>query len=251
MIALLVALAFQPKTASVGDTVWVAIRVVVPAGQILRPQTWDLADLGQALGPPEVSYEADSATIRYPVVFWYPGDHPVTLPGPIVVTTAGRSDTLPAKTMTIAVGSVLPAGKAKRELAPRDPAPMVAQAGRSWLPLVLLLGLAASGLGLVWWRSARRARRRRATLSPAMVAPEPDVAGRLTEWAALGEGRTALDGWAHLIERDLERHPDPAKVASAGPLLDRMAVAGFDREGPVEAVDGLLEEAAGWVGRGG
>lgn len=249
MMALVLTLALQAKAASVGDTVWVAIRALVPVGQILRPQPWDLGDLGQALGPPEVSYEADSATIRYPMVFWFPGTHQVTVPGPIVVTTAGRSDTLGARTMTIAIGSVLPAGRPKRELAPRDPAPVLPQVGRSWLPVMLLLGLSTAGLGLAWWRSWRRRAARRVTLPPPAVPPDPDVTQRLTAWAALGESRTALDGWAHVIERELDRHPDPARRASATPLLERMAALGFDRDGSIDMVEQLIDEASGWVRR--
>lgn len=247
MIALALALAWQPKPATVGDTVWVSVQVVVPAGMILRPQTWDLGELGQTLGPPEVSYEADAATVRYPVSFWFPGNHQITVPGPIVVSPAGRSDTLAGKALLVRVASVLPEGKSKRDLAPRDPAGVIGQSDRSPLPVVVALGVASLVIGGVGALLRRRWSRRRG-LAPVIPAPaDPLIEVLLEEWVKLGEPRTSLDGWAHLIERDLDRAPLPARSTSAAPLLAEMAAVGFDHSDRPEAVGLLIGRARDWL----
>ena len=60
----------QARPPTVGDTVWISIKVPVARRLVLRPQAWDLGDLGQVLGQPEVVYDSDSATVRYPIAFW-------------------------------------------------------------------------------------------------------------------------------------------------------------------------------------
>ena len=85
MIVLGLVLGLFQGPPTVGDTVWLSTRVPLAPRQILRPQTWDLGDLGQVLGAPVVELGPDSATVSYPVSFWYPGGHAVSIPGPIVV----------------------------------------------------------------------------------------------------------------------------------------------------------------------
>lgn len=249
MLTVAVAMALQDRVPTVGDTVWVAVRVAVPSGYLLRPQPIDLGELGQSLGSAEVSYGGDSVSVRYPVAFWHPGNHRIAVPGPIVVSTAGRSDTLPAREVVVPIASVLPAGQDKQTVAARDPAGLLPQSDRSWLPLVVLFALWGGAFGWLRRRSVRRAKLRRSDTPPVAVAAEPAVEPALVEWAALGEGRTALDGWAHLIEARLAgQHLGPERIQTAQPLLERMALLGFDRRGSEEEVGHLIAEARAWMG---
>ena len=43
----------------------------------------------------EVRQSARGTLVRYPVALWYPGDHVLTMPGPVLVRRDGSSDTLP------------------------------------------------------------------------------------------------------------------------------------------------------------
>jgi hypothetical protein len=249
MIGLVVGLlAWQAKAPTVGDTVWIETRVRVPPRMVLRPQPWDLGVEGQVLGPPDVVYDADSATVRYPISLWTAGEHQLTVPGPIVVSPEGKSDTLPNAARRILVETVLPANTPKSKLAPRDPAPRLAQTGASLLPLVVALvigGLAIGGGAAILWR---RESRRKVIPPPAPIA-RPDLVAEIDAWAALGEVRSALDGWSHLIESELERRPDPAANAGAAPLLEAMALAGFRPGLPPEESNRLLRQARDWWNR--
>lgn len=244
MIAALILLALaqpqpqpQPQPSTVGDTVWLEIRVPLQARQILRAQTWELGEVGQVLGPPLVELTPDSAVVRYPVTFWFPGRHPVAVPGPIVVNPEGRSDTLPARRLQVEVASVLPPDTNRDSTPPRPQAGVIPQAGRSLLPLgVLWIGLLGLA-GLVAWRLARARRPR----SPApRAAPVPvDFPGLLDRWAEAGELKTAADGWAHLLARAAGV---PADTESARVLgeLDRI---GFRPDPPAEDVDAAIAAA--------
>ena len=245
--AMLVLLAVQGRGPTVGDTVWLASRVPVAARQILRPQIWDLGEIGQVLGAADVHYDGDSATVRYPVVFWFAGSHSVSVPGPIVVSPEGRSDTLPARPLVVAVASVLPAGAARDSLAPKAAADLVGQAERSWLPLgiaaaLMILGGWAGGLWL--------ARRRRPVAVPRPVAPAPsDSVALLDQWAALGETRAALEGWSQLIETGLAT-ADAERRAPVEPLLLALGAVGFRPDTPPADVDRLIAAARRWVAEG-
>jgi len=249
MLAVLLLLSpLQDRLPTVGDTVWIATRVPLPTRLILRPQTWDLGELGQVLGPPDVDYHADSATVRYPVSFWHAGAHSVSVPGPIVVSPEGRSDTLSARAVVIRIASVLPQGADKSTLAPRGPAPLVSQSTRSLLPLGIGLTLVGLGAGAVAFWLRRAADRRRAAGLAAPPVTGPDLPAILDAWARSGEIRTALDGWAHLIERELERHQE-ADRAAASPLLDAMAIAGFRRDQSPAELERLTALAKRWLSR--
>jgi hypothetical protein len=240
-------LAGQVRPPTVGDTIWLSTTVPVGPRMILRAQNWDLGTDGQVLGPPEVVYAADSATVRYPVAFWIAGEHLVTVPGPIVVTPEGRSDTLPNVARRVDIATVLPAGANKRTLAPRGPAARLAQAEGSLLPLtvaLVLIGL-SGGIGFWLWRRARRP----GAPPPRIDPPAPDPVAEVESWARMGETRAALDGWSHLIEHELAGRNEPEAASRAGPLLEAMAVVGF-RPGaePAEA-DRLLRAAREWWDR--
>lgn len=235
----------QLAQVTIGDTVWLTTSTRVPNGHILRPQTWDLADLGQVLAPPDVEYRAGVATVRYPVVFWFPGVHRVTLPGPIVVSSAGKSDTLAGAEQVIQVNSVLPKDQPKSTVTPRPAAGLVEQATPSWLPLVVLE--LTCGVAVVALVAARGRRRRRPAVVPALVPPAAvPVAPVLDSWMEAGEVRTALDGWAHLIAASMGDRP-PGARATAEPLLAALNEASFRRDGSPEEISRLVAAARQWV----
>jgi len=233
VIALALLLAAQAAPVRVGDTVWVETTIALPGRMIVRPQPWDLGDLGQVLGPPEVILGPDSARIRYPLAIWYPGRQEVTMPGPIVVAPEGSSDTLAARTYRIDVASVLPDDEPPEAVAPKPFAEPVAQSARSPLALLVLealVGLAA----LAGWLAIRRGRRRRRATVAAPPEPPQPVDGWLERWAKAGELKAAVDGWAHQLEADAER----PEVAA---WLERAELAGFRPDAARQELEALLE----------
>lgn len=232
----------QSRPTAVGDTVWLSTKVPLAARQILRAQAWDLGDIGQVLGPPEVDYEGDSATVRYPVTFWYPGVHAVVVPGPIVVNPEGRSDTLAARPVSVAVATVLPPRVPPDSLSPRDAADLVPQAERSLLPLAVLWflgGVIAAAVAVV-----RRARRRRRPAPGPLPLEHPAVGPVLLRWGRSGETRAAAEGWSQLIQARLSAGtPDDAGRTIAA-ALDEV---GFQPGTLPARVEQLLDQAAAWV----
>ena len=242
MIWAAVVLVIQPRPATVGDTVWLSTKVPLASRQILRAQPWDLGEIGQVLGPPEVDYEGDSATVRYPVTFWYPGVHAVSVPGPIVVNPEGRSDTLNARSVSVEVATVLPPRVPRDSLVPRDAADLLPQAERSLLPLtVLWLATAILAAGLLWlWRL----RRRREAPAAGPLIERPAVGPVLLQWGRAGETRAAAEGWSQLIHARLSSGPEDEKGALLAAELDEI---GFQPGTLPARVDRLLDEAAAWV----
>lgn len=241
MFWILAILAAQPRPATVGDTVWVGTRVPLAPRQILRARPWDLGEIGQVLGPPEVEYEGDSATVRYPVTFWYPGVHAVSVPGPIVVNPEGRSDTLAARSVSIAIATVLPSGVPRDSVPPRDPAALLPQAERTILPLVVLwlvVGIVAAGAARI------RARRRRDSGPAPVVTDRPAVAPVLLQWGRAGEIRAAAEGWSQLIHARLSSGPADEAARAIAVALDEI---GFQPGTLPPRVGDLLEAAAAWV----
>lgn len=239
--------AIQGRTPTVGDTVWLGTRVPVASRQILRPQVWDLGEIGQVLGAADVHYDGDSATIRYPVVFWFAGNHAVSVPGPIVVSPEGRSDTLPARPVVVTVTSVLPTGVPRDSLAPKASADLVGQAERSWLPLGIAAALLiVTGLATGTWLARRR---RPVMIAPPVIMPTMDRVALLDRWAALGETRAALEGWSQLIEAGLAG-ADPSRRAPVEPLLLALGAIGFRPDTPPADVDRLIDAARRWVAEG-
>lgn len=236
-LLLLLALGAQ-RPITVGDTVWAAVTVAVPSRMIVRPQAWDLGDAGQVLGPPEVIVTGDSATVRYPVALWYPGRHSLRIPGPIVVSPEGQSDTLPARAVAVEVTSVLPRDTSRLALEPEPAATPLAQTSPSLLPLAVLGALAGAvyGLALLAARAARR-RRQRALPPPARI--PVDFEATLRRWAELGELRAAVDGWAHVIAAEAHeagRAPDPRVAA----WLEAAERAGFRSDRDSAELERLL-----------
>ncbi len=245
MLLVLALLAGQLRPPTVGDTVWISNKVPLAARQILRAQTWDLGDLGRVLGPPEVDYVGDSAIVRYPVAFWYPGRHGVTVPGPIVVNPEGRSDTLPARQVSVEIMTVLPPDVPRYSLALRGAADILVQEERSLLPLTvlwLLVGIAAAAIGGV--RRVRRARRSELPPDlPATVASIP-IVPILDQWHRAGETRAAAEGWSHLIQSKLS---SSATSEAGQALVEALNAIGFQPGALPPEAERLVADAANWV----
>jgi hypothetical protein len=232
----------QSVPTTVGDTVWVTTRVPLAPRQILRAQTWDLGDIGQVLGPPVVDYVGDSAIVRYPVTLWYPGVHALSVPGPIVVSPEGRSDTLDARPVSVAVATVLPLRIPRDSLRPRDPAAVLPQAERTVFPLAVLgLLVAALASGITWLRRISR-RRLRPALGPTVKGVA--VAPMLLHWGRAGETRAAAEGWSQLIHARLASGPPDDGGRALAAALDEI---GFQPGTLPVQVDQLLDQAAAWL----
>ena len=169
---------------TVGDTIWVARTVAVPAGATLRPADWDAPDPIERLGPPRVTSSGDSASIAYPIVVWRPGPLTVTIPGPLLLHSGGQVDSLPPAPVAVRLSSVLPAVPADSTLAPQPRAEFVPRATVSPVPLLVLLVAAALLLAPLHWWWRRRGRPRPRPVLPTAWADAP-----LERWADAGESR--------------------------------------------------------------
>jgi hypothetical protein len=228
MIRLLVLLAQAGSVPTVGDTVWVERILGNVRGAIVRPQEWDLGNLGVQLGPAVVSHGEAGARVRYPVVLWYPGDRTLTMPGPVLVYPDGTSDTLPASVHRVRRASVLPPGQPRRSLAPQPPRTPLPLASRSLVPLAVLLG--ASGL-LIGGIAARWRRQGKPAGRPAPPGAEPSVA-TLNRWVERGEYRAALHYWGWRLARRMRTSQDLADIAALQSLLEEIGDAAFVPDHP-------------------
>lgn len=228
IVHLLLALGQAPGPPLVGDTVWLEREIGAPAGSLLRPLTWDPGEDALVLGPPEAVARPGGWVLRYPLAFWRPGTHRVVMPGPLVVLPDGGTDSLPGRTMTVVIGSVLPAGRADT-LPPRPAAGLVATTSRSPWPALVLVLLAGGLLAPLhwWWRRRGPAATPASGRGGATVLPSRD---QLTAWAAAGELRAAADGWIAWLE-----------LAPPAPDRDRL-LAGL-REARFESEDRATLEA--------
>jgi hypothetical protein len=225
MTRALLVLLLQAPGPTVGDTVWVERTVGDVAGAVVRPQQWSLGALGQQLGPAEVRHGAVGAVVRYALVLWYPGEHLLTMPGPVLVRRDGRSDTLAVSTVRIRVGSVLPAGERRTTLPPRPASSAMPLSTRAVLPGAILLGVV--GVGLL--AAALRWRRRGKPIPHLDRAATRADPAMLIRWAAAGEYRAALEGWGWILARRLELSRDLAESAELQRLLDDIAFSVFSR----------------------
>lgn len=177
---------------TVGDTVVVSRPLSIPSGATVRPLPLVSDALRDPLGPPRVVSAEGGTVVEYPLVFWRPGDHDVTLPGIVLILATGRADTLPPITTRVTIASVLPARAPDDTVpAPQPPATVVPRATRSAQPFLILTSLALLLLLPLhlWWR-------RRGPPEPAPPVPPADVPGEvLRRWAEQGEPRAALIHW--------------------------------------------------------
>jgi len=230
-------LLLQGTQATVGDTVYVERTLGDVGGAVVRPQQWSLGPLGLQLGPADVRQGSAGAVVRYALVIWYPGEHNLTMPGPVLVRRDGRSDTLSGSPVHVSVWSVLPPNAKKSTLAPRPPSVPVPLAAVTPLPVLALSGLALLGLTIAAVRWRRRGRTRpRAARPPEYQTPEV-----LRRWAAAGEFRAALDGWSRLLARRAAGNDPSAEETQV--LRADIDAAVFSPRGP-EYLTELVERAA-------
>jgi hypothetical protein len=72
--------AVSPPRPTVGDTVWVARHVTVPAAWRVRAGKFEDADEVGSLGDAAVLRAPDGWVIRYPVVVWVTGGRTIAMP---------------------------------------------------------------------------------------------------------------------------------------------------------------------------
>jgi hypothetical protein len=203
--ALLVALALaQAPLPQVGDTIWLVRTLAVPAGRIVRVVPWNPEGAVEALGPGVVVQKGDSVEVRYPAVGWLPGSHAVQLPGPVLVSADGTTDSLPPTTITVTIASLLPATRGDSLPPPQPPAAPILRPEQTALPVLACLLLAALVLLPVhyWWR--RRGRAVPAQAAPADIRP-PELP--VDAWVAAGEARAVLAAAAARLRAALAAHP--------------------------------------------
>jgi|GEM_PF-2881510 len=227
-------LLLQAGAVTVGDTVWIERAVASVGSSVLRPQVWNVGTVGQQLGPAEVRVGAGGAVVRYALVLWYPGEHLLTMPGPVVVKRDGSSDTLAPSSVRVRVTSVLPAGAQRVTIPPKPARTPVSLAERSLLPLAaILLGIALL-LGVAAWVWRRRGPlpSYRPTTVPSksavQVFHDPTT---LSRWAAAGEHRVALDGWGWILARRMHQSSDLEEVGRIQKVLDEIADSVFSPRG--------------------
>jgi hypothetical protein len=209
---------------TVGDTVWVARTVAVPPGATLRPGDWDPTDSIERLGAPRVTVRGDSVDVAYPVVFWHPGELTVQVPGPLLLRSGGRIDSLPPQPVSLRIGSVLPAAPIDSAIAPQPRADFVPRTSTTLGPLLILLGVVALLLAPLhwWWRRRGRPHPRPALPMPGLLEPP------LERWADAGESRAVAAVAASRLRR---------LIAERAPA----AHAGLDTEDLLRAVAGRFD----------
>jgi len=129
MILLALLLAQQPQAPTVGDTVWVARTIRVPAGWAVESRPWrPESDALDALGGPRIALADGRATLRYPAVFWGTGAVEVPLPPVLLTGPAGEVDSADATSVVINIASVLPTDVPDSLVAPQPAAALVKDA---------------------------------------------------------------------------------------------------------------------------
>lgn len=234
ILALLVALQQQPAP-TVGDTVWVARSLRAPAGSVVRAAPWpdDAAADVQSLGAATVSRRGDSVEIRYPLVAWTPGEHPVEIPGPTILGPGALIDSLGPQPVTLFIASVLPDTVDPDSTAPRPPDGTVGRSEVAWLPLLEFAALAAALVAAVLLFGRRDAKV--TAPAPAAPIPPPDV----MRWAQEGEVRVALAAAQAQLRAEIVRAVPAAHPGlSAWHCVDVLRSARPDW--PLLEIEGLL-----------
>jgi hypothetical protein len=196
-------LVLQGPLPTVGDTIWLERRILVPAGSEVRVPRWDPPEQMELIGKPEIRSEPGQAVVVYPATAWRPGSYQLVIPGPILVAPDGRTDTLPAEQRTVEVATVLPDSDPDR-LRIQPPVGIVPRYITRPEPLLGALALAGALFGLLAWLW----RRRGPLLAPSPEAASPAVAPLLA-WVEAGETRAAAAFKAREL-RDLVARRVPA-----------------------------------------
>jgi hypothetical protein len=215
LMGVLLAVAAQATPPTVGDTLWLRYEVAVPAGRTVRAADWEPADPVELLGPPRVVVRGGSAEIAYPVVIWRAGRHDIGAPGPLLLGPNGGVDSLPSRTFSVTIASVLPAVRPDTGLRPQPRAEFVARGATTPLPvLVALLAAALLLAPLHWWW------RRRGVPPPlARATAGGPAAPPLERWSDAGETRAVAAAATGRLRSVLAR-----RVEGAHPALDTESV---------------------------
>ncbi|HXE57504.1 MAG TPA: hypothetical protein VNK43_05850, partial [Gemmatimonadales bacterium] len=182
MTSLPLLLLLQAAAPTVGDTIWVARTARVPAGHEARAPDWQPGDPLQLLGPARVVRRGNAVELRFPLVAWAPGEHRVSVPGPVLIAPDGTVDSLPGESHAIAVASVLPPVP-DSELAPQPAATTIPRTTWTLAPLGILVGVAAALLVPLHLRWRRRG-------PPLRIEPPPAPGTEsvpVDRWIAAGE----------------------------------------------------------------
>ncbi len=225
MSAFLLLALIQAPLPQVGDTIWLVRTVAAPMGRVARVAPWSPEGAVEALGPGILVRRGDSLEVRYPAVGWLPGSHAVEVPGPILISPDGTTDSLPPVTLTVTVASVLPSLPGDSLPAPQPEAAPILRPVRTGVPvLVLLLGALLLLIPVhYWWR-----RRGRPMSAPEEAPPPPPRGLPLDQWLDAGEPRAALAAAAARLRAAAASHPSP----EAATLLEELDDALF---GPGDA----------------
>ena len=202
---------------TVGDTIWLTRTVALPAGWVVRPVAWDSSGAVQSLGPPTIAVRGDSAVVRWPAVAWTPGRLKIEVPGPVLLSPAGRTDTLAPGQFVVQVASVLPPATPRESLAVQPPAGIVSRTAATPLPVFAAWVVAVAViLPLHLW--ARR-RGRPQTVAPPPAAPFPPV----DQWETAGESHAVAAAAAGRLRGELGRLvPGLPPGLGAGELVTRL-----------------------------
>jgi len=221
----------QAQSPQVGDTVWLVRTILAPSGREVRVAAWNPEGAIETLGPGVLVRRGDSLDIRYPAVGWLPGAHTVEVPGPVLVSPDGTTDSMPAMPVTITIASILPELPRDSLPPPQPEASPVLRPIETAAPVLILLSFAALLLVPLhfWWH--RRGKPLPAAAAPG-VAPPPQLP--LATWVAAGEPRAVLAAAAAEL-----RSIETGKVtAESVALLGRLDDALF---GPGNAAHALAD----------
>lgn len=221
----------QAQSPQVGDTVWLVRTILAPSGREVRVAPWNPEGAIETLGPGVLVRRGDSLDIRYPAVGWLPGGHTVEVPGPVLVSPDGTTDSMPAMPVTITIASILPELPRDSLPPPQPEASPVLRPVETAAPVLILLLLAGPLLLPLhfWWH--RRGKPLPAAAAPGAAAP-PQLP--LAAWVAAGEPRAVLAAAAAEL-----RSIETGKVtAESVALLGRLDDALF---GPGDAAHALAD----------
>jgi hypothetical protein len=225
-----------PSGPTVGDTIWVTRSVAVPDGYAVRPNGWTLTGAVELLGQPSVERVGDSTMVRYPVVAWDPGRHTIVVPGPILIAPSGAEDTLPPRSITLAVNSVLPTGVPDSSIQIQPGVGVVSRGESSPWPLGVALMLATVLVVLLRWWWGRPGRTAKALTPPVSPAVAP-----LESWHLAGEDRAVVAYAAAGLRDEIARGCVAAPAAM--PARRLLAVLAHERpKWPLADLERLLAE---------
>lgn len=219
MSLVLLLLLGQAPLPQVGDTIWLVRTIAAPSGREVRVAPWNPEGAVEALGPGLLVPRGDSVDVRYPAVGWLPGSHAVEVPGPVLVSPDGTTDSLPPTTITVTIASILPSLPGDSLPPPQPEAAPVLRPIQTALPLLVLLLLATLVLLPVhfWWR---RRGRPMAPVAPAAATPVPEVP--FNAWVEAGEPRAVLAAAAAQLRAAAAARPSPEAEALLTELDDAL-----------------------------